>query len=529
MSQQQSIYYNWVPRWLKLVLLIIAMFPHLMLMSLFHSNSAFSASFLDIEPEDLQFLLSLMYGTVVVTLMIFGRFFAFFRLRSYVILMCIISIGILVLLSFTKDYGLVLVLRVLEGMFGLLEGACFLPLVVGQIKSKHSKTIAYFFLYGIMLTGGTITSSLVKSTIMDFGWNEMINIILYFHTLVLIIALLIFNNNRLSRKYPLYQIDYTSCLFLFIALHSGSFALIYGRKFYWFSSPYITIATVLFLIFSGLFILKQLNTKKRIFHFEVLKFPNVIIGVLLFFFFYIIRAGLNNVYAVMASVWKWPWDYIINIQYFNVAGTAVGIIISGVMLIKGVKSKVIFGIGFLLLMVDCYWFTFVFYPDTTLRTIAPPLFLQGVGQGWLVTPLVMYLISGLPAHLVGNAGQVGTSIRFWTTNIGFALMQNSTSFLNQKHFVQLQASLDTANPLVGSTWDVLMQKNAAGNDFQTATKLSALSLNGSVSKQALLLSNIEIFMALAWLSLAVALVIFLMKPTAIFFKKINFKRPIFIG
>ncbi len=526
---KDTIYRMWVPDWVKLPLLVLAMFPHLMLMSLFHSNSTFSASFLGIEPEDVQYLLSLMYGSVVVTLMIFSRLFAFFRVRSYIILMCSISIFILMLLVVIKDFNAIRILRIIEGIFGVLEGACFLPLIIGQLKTRHARMIAYLFLYATMLTGGTITTSIVKSAIIDYGWKEMIYLFMAFHLIVLFIVTALFNKNRLLPKLPLYQIDFASCLFLLVALHCGSFALLYGHKLYWFDSPQIIITFALFLIFSGLFILKQLQEKRPIFHFTVIRYRNVVAGVLLFFIFYILRSGVNNVYGTMSNVWQWPWEYVLNVQYINVAGTLLGIISSGYLLTRDVRSKIIFGIGFLLFAIDCAWFTFVFSPDVTLLAVGAPLFVQGIAQGWLFTPLVMYLITGLPANLVGNGSLMGTSVRFWTTNIGFAVMQNASFFLNKVHYSNLQQNIVPYSANVQQVVSGFMRKYLPTHNYQIATMLTNNKLDGMVRKQSILLSNMEIFTYLSYLALFTFLMILLMKPSRILYRKLKLRSPFIVG
>jgi len=528
-THKETIYRPWVADWIKLPLLVLAMFPHLMLMSLFHSNSTFSASFLGIEPEDVQYLLSLMYGSVVVTLMIFSRLFAYFRVRSYIILMCSISIFILLLLAFIKDFHVILGLRILEGIFGVLEGACFLPLIMGQLNTRHARMIAYLFLYSIMLTGGTITTSIVKPAIVDYGWREMIYLFMAFHLFVLFIVTMLFNRNRLLPKLPLYQIDFASCLFLLVALHSGSYALLYGRKLYWFDSLEIIAACCMFLIFSGLFILKQLKEKRPIFHFSIIRYLNVVAGVLLFFVFYILRSGINNVYSTMSGVWQWPWEYVLNVQYINVVGTLLGVVSSGFLLTREVRSKTIFGIGFLLFAIDCAWFTFVFSPDVNLLTVGAPLFLQGFAQGWLFTPLVMYLLTGLPANLVGNGSLMGTSVRFWTTNIGFAVMQNTTFIINKLHYSHLQQSIVPYSPNVQQVVAGYMRKFLSAHNSQTATTLTNGKLDSLVRKQAILLSNMEIFTGLMWLALFTLLMILLMKPSRILFRKLKLRSPFIAG
>ena len=521
MSSNTSLYYKWVPEWIKLPLMILAMFPHLMLMSLFHSNTTFTASALGIEIEDIQYFLSLTYGAIVVALLIFQRLFAFFRVRTYILLTCTVSILILLAISLTRDPFVIAILRVIEGVFCVLEGACFLPLLMMQIRHSKSRTIAYFFLYTFMLTGGTITTSLLKESIMDYGWEDMIHVVLYWHLMVIAIALTILNNNRLSKKFPLYQLDLASCLFLLLSLSCGAYVLIYGRKYYWFEHSAITINSALFLIFGALFVIKQYLVKRPLFHFEILNYKNVILGVILFFLFYIIRSSLNNVYTVMANVWKWPWHYIVDIQYINVLGTVLGVASSGILLLRDVSPKYIFGLGFLLLTISCFLFVPTFYPHSSIGVIGLPLFIQGIGQGWLFTPLVIYILTGVAPHHSGNAGLMGTTVRFWSTNIGFALFQNISYSLNQKHFIQLQQNLNTSNPIVISYWNSLLGKHLGTSSDQLASNLANKGFQATISQQASLISNMEIFAYLGILGTAITLIIFLFAPAKAFFMRLR--------
>ncbi|MGJ1414278.1 MFS transporter [Sphingobacterium multivorum] len=521
MSTNKSLYYSWVPEWIKLPLMVVAMFPHLMLMSLFHSNTAFTASVLDIEAEDIQYFLSLMYGAIVVALLLFQRLFSFFRVRTYILLTCSLSILILLGISLTRDPFLIGILRVVEGIFCVLEGACFLPLLMMQIRHAKSRTIAYFFLYTFMLTGSTLTTSLLKESIMDYGWQDMIHVVLYWHLIVIAIALLLLNNNRLGKKFPLYQLDLASCLFLLISLSCGAYVLIYGRKYYWFEHANITINFALSLIFGALFMIKQKTVKRPLFHFEILRYKNVIFGVTLFFLFYIIRSFLKNVYTVMATVWKWPWHYIIDVQYINVFGTILGVGSSGFLLLRDVSPKYIFGFGFLILATSCFLFVPTFYPDTTIWAIGLPLFIQGIGQGWLFTPLVIYILTGVESHHAGNAGLMGTTVRFWGTNVGFALIQNASYTLNQKHYIQLEQTLNTSNPLTINYWNTLMDKYTGIYGDHIAGRIASKSISGTLSQQASLISNMEIFTYLGILGMLVTGLIFLFGPAKTLFMRLR--------
>lgn len=529
MQEHKGIYNSFIPNKIKLPLLVLAMFPHLMLMSLFNANSTFSASYLEIEPEDIQFFLSLMYGTVIVTLLIFDRFFSFFRLKSYMILMNTGSILSLLLLSISKDYITIANIRILNGFFGVLEGACFLPLIIKELKTSHARLIGYLFLYAIMLTGGTFTASILKFTITSFGFKEMIYVVILFHVFVISLVLLLFNNNRIVAKYPLYQLDYVSCFFLLIAMHCGAYLVIFGRKLYWFNSSHIVICFTLFLVFSGLFILKNVFAKRPLFNFTVLKYKNVIIGILLFIIFYTIRGGLSLVYNIMSTVWKWPWEYVIKIQYFNVIGTIIGVIGSGYFLIRGIAYKEIIAIGFFILAIDCIWFTFLFYPDTTIKNLFGPLFTQGFAQGWLFTPIVMYMSGNLPAKLIGNATLMGTTTRFWFTNISFAIMQNCSYFLNWKHFINLSANLVESNPIVNESYQAMLAQDSQSAYPNFIQSLAHGKLFSMLSLQATLLSAKEIFTVLSLVAFATFILILTIKPSRFLFSKIKKSKFIKLG
>lgn len=445
---------------------------------------------------------------------------AYFSVKYYVLLMSSVSIIILYVVSVTNDYHVILVMRFLEGIFGVMEGAIFLPLITAELKTKHARIIGYSFLYAFMLTGGTLTSSFLKLSIEDYDFQHMVLMIVYFHVFVLIIAVAIFNTNRFFPKKPLYQLDISSWFLLWLSLQTGAYAAIYGKRLMWLESEIIVICIFVSLIAGGMFILKQSFSKRPLFNLDLLSFGHIFLGAVLFFIFYVIRAGLNNVYNIMATVWKWPWDYIVEIQYWNVAGSLLGFLISGICLAKNVSSKTIFFIGFMLLAIDCAWFTFTFYPDTTVATICPPLFLQGVAQGFLFTPLVMYLISGLPTQHVSNGTAFGTAIRFWGTTFGYAIMQNALLILTTKHSNTLSENFVETNPVFYNQWSQIFGANISKLTSIDATTLTAISFKSKIMNQSILLSNMEIFSGLFWLALITAFVILLYKPVHIAIRNI---------
>ena len=507
MQNQPSIFKKGLSSKIILPLLILSIFPHLTLLSVFNMNSTFTASFLDVEVDDIQFLFSMAYALMVCTLLFHVRLFQFFSIRSYLLLMTLLNILVLIAMSLTNNAQVVLVLRFFQGPLTLLEGVILLPILMGEIKGKNSKLIAFSILYGYMLTGDKFATSLVKFAIDNYSHTMILYTLIILHLIVLVIYLLLFNENRMFPKKPLYQMNSSGIVMLMICLVSGSYALIYGKKLYWFESPLICWAFTFCFIFGGFFIINQLKSKRKLFHYEVFLSKRVVIGIGLFFGFYMMRAGMSNIYQIMNTVWQWHWEYVLKIQYFNVAGSIIGIVIAYILMNKNVSFKTIFSLGFLLITVAMYWFRSVFYPDVQLINIAPPLFLEGLAQGILFTPLVLFMLGSVHPSISGSVSMAGTGIRFWSTTIGFAIMQNAMLYLTTKYQTLSLGNLSQTNPMYQETWNALFYKFSKSYTYNDAVSLTVSTLKNKVNQHAILASNIQIFTILTLLGGVITFII----------------------
>lgn len=493
MKNPNSIFKSWVPEKYIAPILIVALFPHLMLLTIFNMNSTFTASFLDLEVDDLQFLFSMAYALIVCSLFIHTRLFQRINVRSYLLLMTILNILVLYGMSLTTNTQVLLVLRILQAPISMFEGCILLPIIISSIKHENAKFIAFSCLYAIMMTGDKFTTSIIKFAIENYTHNMIVYTIILFHIFVLVLYALIFNQNRLFPKRPLYQTSLGGILLMVISLVSGAYFFIYGKKLYWFQSTNITIAFSLCLLFSGLFIYHQKTSKRPLFHFEIFRSDRVIIGLILFFFLYIMKSSMSNVYQVMAQVWKYPWTYVLNLQYYNVLGSFLGVFFSYFMLSKKVDFKIIFTIGFTLLSGCMLYFSTIFTPDTRVQMVIPGLFLQGFSQGILFTPIAMYMLGSVHPSISGSAAQSGTAIRFWTSTIGYSLMQNVMLHFTTKHQFFMNENLDVTNPIFQQEWNQLYNKFDSSYLANDTISLTMSSIKAKLYSQALLVSSIEIF------------------------------------
>lgn len=512
MSESKGIIKKWVPKPLVVPILIIAMFPHLLLLTMFTTNSTFSASYLDMDVDDLQFLFSVAYAMIVCGLFLHIRFFNALNVRNFLLVMTLLNIFILLGMSFTTNRQILLVLRFFQGPLTVFEGCIVLPILIMQLKSVHAKYIGYCVLYTYMLTSDKIATTILKFAIENYNFNMLIYTVICLHAVALLVYIFIFNQNRVFPKKPLYQLQLPAVLLMAISLISGAFFLVYGKRYGWLDSPYIVAAIVSCIVFSILFILHQKTSKRPLFHFEILKSKRIIAGLCMFIGFYMLRAAMSNVYQVMLNIWSWHWEYVLQIQYINAAGVIVGMLCSYFAFTRNMAARFHFALGFFSLASSMFWFTYLFYPDTTVWEIGCPLFLQGVSIGFIFTRLVFYLIGSVHPTLSSNASQAGTAIRFWSTTIGFSLMQNYMLYATHKYQDLLTKNLDMSSPIFQQEWQALISKFSAVHLPNEAVRLAAASLYKRLNQEALLVANMELFRGLAIFGCLMAFIILVARP-----------------
>lgn len=154
-----------------------------------------------------------------------------------------------------------------------------------------------------------------------------------------------------------------------------------------------------------------------------------------------------------------------------------------------------------------YWFSCLFLPDTTVEIIGKPLFLEGVGQGVIFAPLVFYMLGSVNVGLATNVSQTGTSIRFWTTTIGFSLMQNLVWMFSAKYELLLTQNLQLTQQVYQQEWSNVFGKYGSQYLINDANHISGAVIKGKIAKQALLMANMEIFRGLFIFCLVAVIVI----------------------
>jgi DHA2 family multidrug resistance protein len=499
-----SVFKSWVPNWAIIAIIFFCMLHSMILLGVYTSNVTYAASFLDVEVEDLQFSMCVTYGTFLSTILIESRFFRFFPTKKYFLVIYSLAAVTFVLTAYTKNFSLFIMLRMAEGILMALPVLPLRQFLIARFKSKNAVIIAFTLNYGALMLASPFIINITVWLLENYDWKYMAYGSALFQIICVALVMLTFTNNRVHKKIPLYQIDWASFILLLTAILCGSYFMVYGQKKYWFESHQIVAALIVALITGGFFIARQMLVKRPTFDMRVFRYANLRTGLLLSVVFYIARATLNICHSTMAVVWNWEPSRVAHVQYLNLTGNVIGMVLTGVFLAKSVATRYIFIIGFSLFALFHFWFTFLFVPDASLSDIAIPYMLQGVAVGIIFVPLVMFTVAAVPTHYAPFAGIVGVSGRFWGSIAGFAMIQNAGQFLQGIHFTKLRQFVLPESPetqlRVEQITRSFMSKGYTADD---SNKLAIKQIISSVSKQSVLLSNMEIFTAIGYLMVIV--------------------------
>lgn len=494
-----SVFKPWVPNWSIIAILFFCMLHSMVLLGVYTSNITYSSSFLDVETEDLQFSLCVTYGTFLATILIESRLFKFFPPKKYFLVIYSLAALTFVFSAYTENFSLFIILRMAEGILMALPWIPLRQLLISRFKSKNAVIIGFTINYGALLLASPFIMNIAVWLLENYEWSYMAYGSALFQILCVALVMLTFNDTRFHKKMPLYQIDWASYVLILTSILCGTYFLIYGEKKYWFDSSQITLALIIAMVTGGLFVMRQILIKRPSLDLNVFRFANLRTGFFLFLLFYIARATLNICHSTMYMVWNWEPSRVAHVQYLNLAGNIIGMILAAVMTARGIVSKTIFVIGFSIFALYHFWFTFLFVPDASLYDIAIPYILQGVAVGTLFVPLVLFTVSSVPAKYAPFAGVIGVSGRFWGSTIGFCIMQNAQVYLQRIHFTKLSQFVIPEDPQTQNRIEQITKSFISkGYSADDAYKLAFKQLTGSVSKQSVLLSYMEIFTVIGY-------------------------------
>jgi DHA2 family multidrug resistance protein len=295
------------------------------------------------------------------------------------------------------------------------------------------------------------------------------------------------------------EIDFLGIILLAVTVGSLQYVLERGQEDDWFNDPLITLLSIISALGLFFFVWRELTYKNPIVELRVLKNGNLRVGTVLSF---ILGFGLYGSTFIIPlytqSTLGWTATQSGMLMIPAALTTAFMMPIIGKLLERGVPQQYLVASGMLLFFVYSLWGYYILTPsDTGSDAFFWMLIVRGVGMGLLFIPITTLALSSLRGQQIGQGAAFTGMMRQLGGSFGIALITTFMSRQNMVHRNDLVAKLDVNNPDVINRVHGMAQNFAAkGMDKVTALNSGYKAIDYSVTKQAAVMSYMDVFLYL---------------------------------
>ncbi|WP_158996357.1 MFS transporter [Mucilaginibacter sp. L196] len=526
MSNTIPVFKSWVPEWLIRFGLLIVVLPGVVLFALSISNVNAAAGYYGISPNDVQYSLIILYGSMASFIVLEGRFFKNMASKEYLLVGVILLIATCYLCYLTHSFFLLLVMRYIQGLLTCGTINITLTLMFSKLHSERSKEIGYSVVYCILLCVLPVTTLITASIIDTFDYNVIYKCAMYSYVPGAVLMFFIMNNVRLNKKIPLYRLDWSSFLLYSAGLCLIGYVLIYGQQYDWLDDPRISYRLIAIVLLMGIFIIRQLSLKKPYLYLQAFKNPKFTLGAALLFIFYIVRGSFGITTSFLGGILGLDPIHIGLLLLYNIAGIIISVILASRLILLKRSTRLILISGFVILLVFHIWMSTLFTTQVDTADLIVPLILQGMGAGMLMVPIILFLISSSPVQFGNTGSAVGIFVRFLGFTASIALINFFQLFGQRDHLNRLQDQVNSLNPVaVQRLADYKGALMSRGSAPEQAIKTANGLLSRSMSAQAQLKFSVDYYHWISWLLVGTILMLALFPSIGDTTIKINENQP----
>lgn len=506
-----SFFKEWAPDWLIRLTIFLVLMPGLLVFALYFSNISEASGYYGIEPADVQFSIVIMYAAMVSFFPVDDRFFKYLKPKPYFITATLINIALYYICGITRDPDILMICRFLQGLScSMLCNFC-LNLIFYKLPQQRARALGYGVFYGVIQASIPVCAIFCSWILYHYEFNQLFYLLIFMQIPGVVLMLLIVKNIRIKKKFPLYQIDWVSYVFFAFILCSIGYILVYGQQLNWFSAQKIKLLSLAIIISAGLFSYRQLHLKRPLIQLRLLRFANFRNGLLLLALYYICKGTTGFTYIFAQQILGLDPIHLIPFWGVNIAGIVLGMAIAVRFVLLKSEAKILWITGFLSLLIFHLLMYFLFSANAEEKQLYLPLFIQGFGTGWLMVPLVVFLVSAAPLSMVGATPFIGIVSRFLGLSAGIAIGNYFQLYYKSIHFNDFRQYVTALNPLYTEKMNDLQSGvNYSGNSMGNMQGTATVLLNKSIANQIFLRSAMDYYsLMILVISVIIILIIFL--------------------
>ena len=359
-------------------------------------------------------------------------------------------------------------------------------------------------IYGLgVIIGPTLGPPLGGYIVDHFSWPYIFYINIPIGVIATLLTLQFVRSPKYGEKSAASDVDWLGIGLLALCVGSLQFVLERGQDDDWFNDPAITTLSITAFLGLFFFIWRELTYSKPIVELRVLKNGNLRVGTILSF---ILGFGLYSSTFVVPlytqSTLGWTAQQAGMLMIPAALTTAFMMPIIGQLLQKGVPQQYLVALGMILFFLYSFWGYEILTPDTGESNFFWMLIMRGLGMGMLFIPITTLSLSTLKGQQIGQGASFTGMMRQLGGSFGVALVTTFMSRRNMTHRSDLVSKLDMNSPTVQQHVQALQQGfMAKGMPSNTALSSAYQAMDYSISKQAAVLSYMDVFLYLGILFL----------------------------
>ena len=504
-------FYNWVPKPLGIIFLIILFIPIMTISGVYSVNSSEMIGGLGIQSEHISFV-----GFVTsVGMAAFSPFFYDLVCLRRQKMMSVVGFSILFALSYvcakTDSIFLLAVCSLIMGfvrqtllmttLFTLIKYGFRIEATKnltpgneptteeGWDKLDTEKTTSMPTIYFFFMILGQMGTWLTAYLAYAYEWQY----VYYFMMAAMLVAIVISMVAMPYHKYPMKKFPINFSKFGNVVVFSMMccsfiFIMVYGKVLDWYSHPYIRMATIVCVVFTLLFVYLERTRRSPYFLLSTLKLRSVQGGILLFLGLMIFNSSamfVNVFVSVGMKIDNWQNATLGN---WVLVGYFLGLVMAVICSAKGFHLKWLFSLGFLLIGLSALYMYFEVQDAGMYERMKWPIIIRATGMMLLYALTAVYANQRMPYRYMSTWGCIMLTVRMIIgPGIGSALYSNVLQERQQHYVTRFSQDFDRMESKTVADYQRTVQGMMYQGKSETeAQQMAAMSLKGKVQVQATL-------------------------------------------
>ncbi len=359
-------------------------------------------------------------------------------------------------------------------------------------------------IYGLgVIIGPTLGPPLGGYIVDHFTWPYIFYINIPLGVIATLLTLQFVRSPKYAEKSSAADIDWLGIALLATFVGSLQYILEKGQEEDWFNNKTIIVLTVTAALGFFFFLWRELTFRNPVVNLRVLKNGNLRVGTILSF---IMGFGLYGSTFIIPlytqATLGWTATQAGMLMIPAALMTAFMMPLIGNLLQKGVPQQYLVAAGMLGFFFFCFWGYKIITPDTGKDNFFWMLMLRGVAMGMLFIPITTLSLSTLKGRQIGDGAAFTGMMRQLGGSFGIAVITTFMASQTMQHRSDLVTKLDVTNPAVQNRVTAMQQGFMnKGIPENIALQDAYKAMEGSVTKQAMVLSYMDVFLYIGLLFL----------------------------